>query len=248
MLATVLAVWVARSGVALSALALLCCAAGVLAARRPDEQRERLRELRRELEQLTALWQRERSARQLLQVAQRQLLEQLPAPARSLELAVDEAVAGVLRQRSWAELGRSVLDVLAEHGAVQTAALFVTDAASGELLEPPVAQLGAVRSAASDRLVQRAWRSAKLAMPANPASLSSATANVLAALPLASEGRVIGVIAVQHLAFEAFEPQRLQELTLVLQPIAAAIARASPLAAAREGQADVVQARWGAIA
>ncbi|HKP55552.1 MAG TPA: hypothetical protein VJV78_02465 [Polyangiales bacterium] len=256
-LGTLLLAHALHHGLPVSSLALRwgvpCYVIGAIAGRIADAQRERNERLRRQLQQLTAALSRERASREVLQVSHRRLLERLPPPTRCLQASLDAARALLRVRRAWSERGQVVLDVLAEHAAVQAATLFVADAGGAALAEPAVAQLGSTAVAARDLLVQRALRSGKLAMPAEPASQVAATAGVLAALPLVCEGRVLGVVAIQLLAFEAYEPRQLQEAMLLLAPLAAELAREQPLTAAVDVAAvdhapAVLEAHWGGIA
>jgi len=230
-----------------------CCALGVIAGRIADEQRERVERLQRQIQQLTVALTRECSSREVLQVSHRRLAAQVLEPPSCLQASLDAARAQLAGLRSWPARGKLVLGLLAEHAEVQAASLFVLAAGGAGLAEGAVAQLGGMAAPARDLLVQRAFRSGKLAMPSEPESLVAATAEVLAALPLVSEGRVLGVVAIQQLPFEAFEPLHLQETMLLLAPLASAIADDLRLVAAEdpaplEDVPAALEARWGGIA
>jgi polysaccharide biosynthesis protein PelD len=257
LLAGLLFLHAAHGGVPISALALRwgvpCCALGVIAGRIADAQRERVGRLQRQLQQLMSAVSRERRSREVLQVSHRRLAGQLPQPVGCLQASLEAARIRLSALGTWPERGKLLLGVLAEHAGVQAASLFVLDAAGGALELAAVAQLGGPAAPARDLLVQRAFRSGKLAMPAQPESLLAATADVLAALPLVDDGRVLGVVAIQQLPFEAFEPRHLQESMLLLAPLSAAIAQHAPRATAEESTRQeqipvVLEARWGGIA
>jgi hypothetical protein len=227
---------------------LPCCALGVIAGRVADAERERVERLRRRIQQLTAALSRERTSRQVLQVSHRRLAARLPPPSSCLQASLDAVTARLVGSRSWPERGQLVLGVLAEHAAVQAASLFVVDQSGAALAESAVAQLGDTTAPARDLLVQRALRSGKLAMPAEPESLVAASAEVLAALPLVCRGRALAVVAIQQLPFEAFEPGHLQESMLLLAMLAAAIAESLLLTAPEQPEPLALEARWGGIA
>jgi hypothetical protein len=203
------------------AFGIASCAIAAVAGRARDAQWERCERLRRRVLQLEQAMAREKASRHVLQLSHERLLEQLAGAPHSLDASVAAAVERLSSLRSVSELGRALLDLLAQHAELQGGAVFAVDA-RGILVDAPVAALGHVPESsagkggewcavASSPLVERALQTRRLVSVVDGEQVSGAgQADVLAALPLmAANARVLGVVAMTQLPFTAFHPAAL---------------------------------------
>lgn len=196
-----------------------CFVIAAAAGRACDAQRERCARLVRRVAQLEKTIGRERASRQVLQLSHERLSQQLAGVQHSVQASVEAAVQRLPALRSVAELGRLVLDVLAQHAELQRGAMFVADE-QGRLLELAVASVGKAESTSWTRapslLVTRAFQTRRLTSVVDAGGAVSVAAaardDVLAALPLlAADAKVLGVVAITQIPFAAFHPEALRE-------------------------------------
>lgn len=199
-----------------------CAVAGMIAGEfRKVWQRRRngaLENERRSLEQL----QRVQRAHYLLKLSHARLEERLAGSRWSLAGALASAELRMTQLDSAADLGRVLLDVLANHASVQAAALYWSDA-KGRLSARPLATLSSAQEAAPpDPLTLRAWKTRRLVTVAQtqPNAFDSAS-GALATVPLLSaEGRALGVVAVYQLPFMALSAPHLRNLLVLASQLA----------------------------
>lgn len=200
------------------AFAVAWCAIAAIAGRACDAQSEKTDRLRRRVLQLERAIAKEKSSRHVLQLSHERLVEQLAGVPGSVQASVVAALERLAGFRSARELGRSLLDLLAQHAELQRGAVFAVDG-NGTLLEWPVATLGRAPEtraggagdwacAANSPLVVRAVRTRRLTSVVDGDGLAGATGEVvLAALPLlAADARLLGIVAMTQLPFAAFHP------------------------------------------
>jgi hypothetical protein len=197
------------------AVGAACFAIAAVAGRACDAQRERCARLRRRVMQLEIAIGRERASRQVLQLSHERLSQQLAGVPHSLQASVEAAVQRLPALRSVAELGRLLLDVLAQHAELEAGEVFVLDG-RGRLLERAVASLGGEPGAwmrARSLLVTRAFQTRRLTSVVDAVGVGGAARDdVLAALPLlAADAKVLGVVAITQMPFVAFHPEALRQ-------------------------------------
>jgi hypothetical protein len=212
------------------ALAAACFKIAAVAGRARDSQRERCERLCRHVVQLEAALGRERASRQVLQLSHERLAQQLAGAPHSVQASVEVAVQRLTVLQSVAELGRLVLDLLAQHAELQGGVVFVADG-EGRLLEHAVARLGQVGAATDTRagglLVTRAFRTRRLTSVVDEGGARSVLAgpcaardHVLAALPLlAANATVLGVLAIEQMPFTAFHPAALRQAFVLVSRV-----------------------------
>jgi hypothetical protein len=203
------------------AFGVASCAIAAVAGRARDAHWEKCERLRRRVVQLEQGIAREKASRHVLQLSHERLLERLAGAPHSLDASVAAAVARLSELKSVSELGRALLELLAQQAELQGGAVFALDG-SGVLVDAPVAALGRAPESsageggewcavASSPLVLRALRTRRLVSVVDGEQVSVAgQAGVLAALPLmAADARVLGIVAMTQLPFAAFHPAAL---------------------------------------
>jgi hypothetical protein len=189
-----------------------------------DANRERCERLSRRVSQLERSIGRERASRQVLQLSHERLSQQLAGAQHSVQATVEAAVPRLPALRSVAELGRLVLDMLAQHADLQRGAVFVAGG-QGRLLEPAVAELGqgdaTSRMWARSPLVTRAFQTRRLTSVVDTVGvLGDGRDQVLAALPLlAADAKVLGVVAITQMPFTAFHPAALRQAFVLVSQL-----------------------------
>jgi hypothetical protein len=171
----------------------------------------------------------------VMQLSHARLQERLAAERWSLESCVEDAERQMGALTSLADLGRIVLELLANHGMVLSASLFVTKDTEGaapdgtsSLGPAPLCAFGAFAEAAADGtpamhpLVEGAWSTRRLHSVLDLLDDETAEdAAVLCAIPLASSrGRAIGVVAIHEMPFLAFQAEHLGRLALLTARLA----------------------------
>jgi hypothetical protein len=151
----------------------------------------------------------------VLTLSHSRLEERLAAMRWSLGSAVSGAEKRMQQLTSRRELGETLLEVLASQAMVQAASLYWVSA--GRLLPAAVATLGAAPSSSQlHPLVQRAFGTRRLTTVVDPV-VGGSEGTVLAAVPvLTSAGHGVGVIAIHHMAFMAFQHEQLSALSNIV--------------------------------
>jgi hypothetical protein len=203
----------------LSAWGLAALVMGAIAGQFRDVREEQRRRLHAQLAHMSECLDRAERTARVLKLSHARLSERLAARRWSLVGSVDEAAQRMRELRSRRELGEVLLDVLASQAMVQSASLYWM--ASTGLLPSAVASLGgAPASKRPHPLVQRALEHRRLVSVVDPAAAGAGGQGddtVLAAVPvIASGGHVVGVIAIHHMPFMAFQAEQLRELFLIV--------------------------------
>lgn len=228
-----------------------------------DQALRRERDLSVQSSELGERWQRLTRAHQLLELSHSQLEERLVAQGWSLESVVRRASAELASAATPARIYALVLDVLASQAQLLSASFFapspLRDAGSREpvrLDSAPAACLGTPPRAALEGpawsahpMVRRALATRQVALLAPESAAEAVEDSVLAALPLvASNGRVLGVVAVHEMPFLAFTPATFSELDTVLRgladPVDARLGELRSSAAARVKHRSGVRLRF----
>jgi hypothetical protein len=221
-----------------------CLITGAIAGQFRDAARRRRWLLDERAHGLSLQLERAQRARQMLALSHERLEQRTAAVASSLDASLQDAEQRMAQHSTGAELGQTLLEVLAMQGIVQAATLYrVLDAARSRAT--PIAQLGAARVGAEPHaLVRRVLETGGFAGSADAETFASGAArdwSVVAAVPVSSaSGRLVGVVAVHQMPFMALAPDQLRN-TLLLASYLADLMEASlkrlepqPSAAARK--------------
>jgi hypothetical protein len=193
-----------------------CMIVGALSGQFRDVAERRRASLIAQVRQMSEQLERAQRSAHLLKLSHARLEERLAAGRWSLAGALDAAARRIQVLSQPRKIGEVLLEVLATQSSVLAASLF---GARGLCLQHGViASLGDAIAIGHDHpLVERAWRTRRLAAVVDPVAHGQpGDLTVLAAVPLlTSSGRCVGVVAIHNMPFMAFQAEQLRNLFVI---------------------------------
>lgn len=191
-----------------------CGLVALVAGQVRDSVRARSEQLRQRADELQDRLERSERTRHVIQLSHAKLAERVASGRSSLVAAIESAAQRMAETRSMHELGRVLLEVVANQGNLHAASLYIAGRDITQLVETPVASFGGNgESSAANPLVRRAFTTGKLAAIVDGPEATSTDKSVLAAVPLiTSQRQIVGVVAVHQLPFMAFHAEHLNQM------------------------------------